>query len=373
MNPDSREFSSMEGFENPVSVRERLTANLHGEGMFALGFLSRDSFLEELEEAGLSAEAMRKYDIGKVRSVVVAALRYGEGDYPMPPWVGGRERRTWHTPEPMLRIARFARANWYAELSGRLLSAVRTTIAGAAGEGTALPAARQWHRLVNSGLPEKSLARKAGLGWIGKNGIMIAAGGGRRGDSAPACSSAVVLGLLLCPVDLGPEAHAPVGDLCGECGSCVEACPTRALLGSAQKGRAPGAQAPGGDASAAEHGYDRLRCIQHWTAIDGDLPPSVLTAWDGRLYGCDSCLEACPFFRTDPEAETGLGRLGPALPAGYFMGNGDDRIRRDLKGSALGRAWMSLGGFRRSARLAFDAGRNSAAGENRRTGAKREG
>ena len=75
----------------------------------------------------------------------------------------------------MLRIARFARANWYRELSRRMRSAVSRTIAEAAEEGTTLPPAKAWHRLVNSGLPEKPLAERAGLGWMGKNGIVIAA------------------------------------------------------------------------------------------------------------------------------------------------------------------------------------------------------
>jgi epoxyqueuosine reductase QueG len=67
------------------------------------------------------------------------------------------------------------------------------------------------------------------------------------------------------------------------------------------------------------------------------------------LYGCDLCLEVCPYFRTDPEARTELGALGARLPARFFLDQESDEIKRRLSGSALGLSWMSAEGFRRSA------------------------
>jgi len=308
--------------------------------LFTFGFLSREAFLDVLKASGTQAGTMRKYDVDTTESVIVAALRYGEGLFPLPAWAAGggdeqpcaKKADVFNAPRPMLQIGRFARANWYMELSGRMKEA----IGEAKGRGVPLPPPKAWRRLVNSGLPEKPLAVKAGLGWIGKNGILIA----RRKSCSPGrgalYSSAVVLGLILCPIDLGGKTDEPVKEGCGDCRLCAEACPTGALGG----GSSP---------------YDRNLCIQHWTALDGEPPDAVRRAWGARLYGCDSCLEACPHFKTDSEATTGKGLLGPALPAEYFLSADDAVIRRDLSGTALDRAWMSIEAFRRNARAAGKA------------------
>ena len=283
---------------------------------------------------------MRKYDIDTTKSVIVTALRYGEGLFPLPAWAarsggepGAKGTDVDRASRPMLQIGRFARANWYMELSGRMKEAVAGAIGESAGGGIPLPPPKEWRRLVNSGLPEKQLAVETGLGWMGKNGILIA----RRKTGSPGrgalYSSAVVLGLILCPIDLGGETDEPVKESCGDCRFCVEACPTGAL----------------GDSPSR---YERNLCIQHWTALDGEPPEAVHSSWGARLYGCDSCLEACPHFRTDTEATTGKGLLGPALPAEYFLSADDATIRRDLSGTALDRAWMSIEAFRRNARAA---------------------
>jgi len=354
MNQGAAERPRAGGAGGSALVRSLLAANLAAEGFYGIAFLPRESFMETLAAAAVPEAARRKYDVDSVKSVAVLALRYGEGDYPAPPWADARPGKA--TSSPPLKIARFARANWYNELSGRMLSAVARTIAEAAETGLVLPSARKWHRLVNSGLPEKPLAVKAGLGWAGKNTILIAKRGREEKLATdPEYSSAVVLGLLLCPVDLEPALPVSLGNLCGNCGRCVDACPTGAL-------GAPGAL----DAMSAGRGsdeddmsdgkasrYDRKRCIQHWTALDEDRPSDIAAAWNGRLYGCDTCLEACPYFRTDPIAHSDIGRLGPSLPARYFTENDDGVIRRDLEGSALGMAWMSIEAFRRSARQAI--------------------
>ncbi|MCE5256127.1 MAG: hypothetical protein LLF89_04690, partial [Spirochaetaceae bacterium] len=92
--------------------------------------------------------------------------------------------------------------------------------------------------------------------------------------------------------------------------------------------------------------------VQHWTAREGELPKAVASALPTRLYGCDSCLESCPYFKPDPEAHSEHGHLGPALPADFFLNSSAEEIKRNLRGTALDMAWMSIGAFRRNARLA---------------------
>ena len=329
-------------------LRERFEDELLALGVYGFAFLTRQSFLDALAERKVPEPMMSKYDALKIKSVIVTALRYGEGNYTPPEWATFRNEEfpgrgggsPSGLPTAKVRIARFARAHWYKELSERMRVAVERTIEASAARGIPLPPAKTWHRLVNSGLPEKPLAEKAGLGWIGKNGIVIASSARGRAEGAPAHCSAVVLGLLLCPVEIEarpPRLLAPASarGQCGDCARCVDACPTGAL------GQGGGR-------------YERERCIQHWTAIEGELPAEVEASWDNRLYGCDSCLEACPYFIPDPRASTDIGRLGPDLPAAYFLENDDGRIRRDLSATALGMGWMSIAAFRRNALMAIE-------------------
>lgn len=292
-----------------------------------------------LEERAILPRTILKYDALSAKSVIVVALRYGEGEYEPPAWAtrsGGGSKAQGDASSGSfavdVRIARFARANWYKELAERMQIAIAQTIAEAAGEGIGLPPAKAWHRLVNSGLPEKPLALRSGLGWMGKNGIVIASSSRGKAEGLPAHCSAVVLGLILCPVDLDPAKPDLARQRCGDCRLCVDACPTGAL----------------GREGAA---YERERCIQHWTAIEGEMPAEVKAAWGRRLYGCDSCLDACPYFIPDAAASSDIGRLGPVLPAHYFIENDDEIIHRDLSGTALGLNWMSLEAFRRNARF----------------------
>jgi epoxyqueuosine reductase len=153
-----------------------------------------------------------------------------------------------------------------------------------------------------------------------------------------------VLGILLLPFALPEEELAPLqpaslpafGSACGSCRACLEACPTGALSWRAE--------APG---------FDRELCLQHWSAIEGELPPAIEARWGQRLYGCDACLEACPHFQADPLARTERGLLGPGLPAGWLAGAPDAEIKARLAGTALGLGWMKPAAFRRNARLAM--------------------
>lgn len=323
------------------TIRSILSRAFDAAGLPIHGFVDRES-LRRIA-AILPAERRSKYGVDEAEGAVVAALPYGEGPSEEPVWARAH-------PGPRAALARFARANWYGELVSRLKEAAASARAELAAAGVRTGDAGAWRCLANSGLPEKPLAVGANLGRIGRHGLVIVEGAG------PAC----VLGVLLLPLDPAPSAlpgdtaastsfippERP-GSSCGSCRACVDACPTGAL--------------------SVEGGYDRLRCLQHWSIIEGNLPPLVEAAWGRRLYGCDTCLEACPHFRLDPGAATERGLLGPGLPVSWLASAADAEIRSRLRGSALGMRWIPPAALRRNALLA------SRREGSRRDGSRREG
>jgi epoxyqueuosine reductase len=174
-------------------------------------------------------------------------------------------------------IARYARGrDYHRVMKGKLVALLRWLEAAT---GRTLPEARAY---VDTGpVLERDLARRAGLGWFGRNTMLI----------HPRRGSYFFLGSLLLPLDL--PADAPFDDdHCGTCNACVEACPTGALLGRAADG------APV---------IDARRCISYLTIEHrGPIPRELRPLIGNRVFGCDICQEVCPFTRkfsrltTDP-------------------------------------------------------------------------
>lgn len=201
----------------------------------------------------------RRGDLGAtlpgVRSVVVVGHEYYQED---PPGV----------PDDPSRgvIARYARGRDYHKVVKKKLAALGAWLEDA-------PSAVTWRAYVDTGpILERDLGRRAGLGWFGKNTMLI----------HPRKGSYFFLGVLLTDVALTPDAPFEA-DHCGSCRACLDACPTGALLGRDQSG------APVMDAT---------RCISYLTIEHRGPAPVELTPLVGnRVYGCDICQEVCPWNR----------------------------------------------------------------------------
>jgi epoxyqueuosine reductase len=167
---------------------------------------------------------------------------------------------------------------------------------------------------------ERFFAEQAGLGWIGRHGLLIRPGRGSY------CFLASILTTLEIPTD------TPQPNRCGNCHRCEQACPTGALHNGC---------------------CDARRCLAYWTIeAKTPAPPEIAALQGSALYGCDLCQEACPWNRPRAEEQidphllmpAGLKPLPPARLAAmesddfnsFFQGSpirriGSDHLRRNIE------------------------------------------
>jgi epoxyqueuosine reductase len=122
------------------------------------------------------------------------------------------------------------------------------------------------HAWVDDGpVPDRELGERAGLGWIGKNTMLI----------HPRIGSWTFIGTVLTDLDL--PADTPLAtDLCGSCTRCLDACPT--------------------DAFVTDRVLNATRCLSYLTIeYKGELPVELVQRSDGWAFGCDTCNDACPW------------------------------------------------------------------------------
>jgi epoxyqueuosine reductase len=227
----------------------------------ARGYAGEMRYLEDPRRASARAS------MPEARSVIVCALNYntefplsvdransgGDG--------GDSSPRGW--------ISRYAWGDDYHEVLRGMLDRLTADLRERFGEEFV---ARSY---ADTGpVPERVLAKHAGLGWIGKNTLLL----------NQKLGSWFFLGVILTSLDLEPSlgAHGlPPADRCGTCRKCIDACPTGAL--------------------AEPYVLDARRCISYLTIeLRGSIPEEFRAAMGNHVFGCDICQDVCPWNRKAP-------------------------------------------------------------------------
>ena len=122
---------------------------------------------------------------------------------------------------------------------------------------------------------ERAWAKRAGLGWIGKNSNLISVEHG----------SFFFIGELILDIELPFDEPQLVRDHCGNCTKCIDACPTKAIV--------------------ADRVVDARRCISYQTIeLKGELDEALKEQFENRVFGCDICQDVCPWnLKSEPHAE----------------------------------------------------------------------
>ena len=200
----------------------------------------------------LHRQARRRKDprlIEPAAKAVVVVL----ATYQSEPPVSARPR-----PSLPVRVARYARSRDYHEVVGERLDRLARWLLD---QGATV--ARSF---VDAGpVPERELAQRAGLGWIGKNTMLI----------RPELGSWTFIGSVFTDLELAADQPFEA-DRCGSCTRCLDACPTAAF--------------------PTPRVLDATRCISYLTIEQkGPFPDDLAPALSGWAFGCDICNEVCPW------------------------------------------------------------------------------
>jgi epoxyqueuosine reductase len=252
------------------------------------GFAGDMNYMHRLAEARRHPKSI----LPEVKSVVMVAMNYKP-----PP---EKDAST-----SAARVARYARGPDYHDVLRErlhaLLAWIQTQVPGCRGRGV----------VDTAPLLERDFARRAGLGWFGKNTMLL----NKR------LGSYFFLGALLLDVELPPDPPHETSH-CGTCTACLDACPTHAF------------PAPGQ--------LDSRRCISYLTIeLRTDVPAELREDIEDWLFGCDICQEVCPWNRKAPIADDPVFKERSdlvALDPVELLGLTDEEFRRRFRDTALWRA-----------------------------------
>jgi epoxyqueuosine reductase len=251
---------------SPSDLKTLLSELARGRGFEALGVadvaLDADAaYLDRWVDAGKHGEMSYMHKHGTKRSrpgelvpgtvrVLTARMNYWPGD----------ARDAWDAlgDDEIAYVSRYALGRDYHKV-------LRNALQGLADDIQAQVGPMGYRVFVDSGpVLERALARKAGLGWVGKHTNLISRDAG----------SYFFIGEIL--TDLPLPLDEPVGAHCGTCSACIPACPTGAIT--------------------APYQLDARRCISYLTIeLHGAIPVELRRMMGNRIYGCDDCQLVCPW------------------------------------------------------------------------------
>lgn len=168
---------------------------------------------------------------------------------------------------------------------------------------------------------ERELAAAAGVGWIGKNTMVM----------HQTVGSYFFLGTIVTTLDLEPD--EPAVDHCGTCRQCLDACPTQAF--------------------PAPYEMDASRCISYLTIEHREaIPPELQNSMGAWIFGCDVCQEVCPHNRAAPvtqESEFQIRPPGPNPSLNEVLNWTPEDHQQQVQDSAMDRATLPM--LQRNARI----------------------
>lgn len=276
------------GARDPISLREEIRAFAETLGFAAVGFASAEAplaeeydryraFLErgfhgEMEWLADNAVVRERVDTGDIlegaKTVICLARRYDRSS--------ADEARD---PEFAQRIARYARGRDYHNGVRKKLRQLAAFVRRFGSEDAPVHA-----RPLCDDAPilERAWAARAGLGFIGKNGMLI----------IPGTGSFVLLGEVVTTLAL--PAGEPMRERCGSCRACLDVCPTSAF--------------------DAPFVLDASKCISYLTIEKRtEIDPSLAPAIGSHVFGCDECQDVCPFNRKSGNRDAARDPVAPAF------------------------------------------------------------
>ncbi|MGY3779485.1 tRNA epoxyqueuosine(34) reductase QueG [Isobaculum melis] len=277
-----------------ITLKQQIIAESKRLGIDKIGFASAEPFYE-LEDS-LREQRERGFHSGFEHQVIEERI------YP---------EKTFKHPKTIISIAlayptkikedipkdekrgMFARASWGIDYHEVLKDRLTKLIAYIQSLATEKEISKDWRFApqVDTGeLVDVAVAQRAGLGFIGRNGLLITEEFG----------SFVYLGEIITNIDFEIDEPVPFG--CGDCTRCVTACPTKALLGNGQ--------------------MNAQRCLSYQTQTKGMMPEEYRKKIRNVIYGCDICQMVCPYNKgkdfhfhqeMEPEVDTVYPKLKPML------------------------------------------------------------
>ncbi len=250
---------------DPAALKEKVKAYAYSIGVNKIGFTDAEALTEHLPFVVRRREAGYRYGINEgdpakridpsrhlpgAKSVISIALAYPGAD---PVVVAPQEGEALSRG----RFSLISRGRDYHVVVSGKLEQIREYIL------SLVPGSSAVHMVDTGEILEKALAVKAGLGWFGRNTLLV----------TPEYGSWVCLGELITDIPFPPD--LPLDNGCGPCSACISACPANAIR-------------EGED-------LDLDRCLACVTLGKSMPEPKIREIMGDNLYGCDICQQVCPY------------------------------------------------------------------------------